>query len=32
LREDVLCSFIALVAWIAFFLSHSISQVLCKAL
>jgi hypothetical protein len=26
-----LCSFVALVAWIAFFLSHSISQVLCKA-
>jgi hypothetical protein len=32
LREGVLCSFVALVAWIASFLSHSISQVLCKAL
>jgi hypothetical protein len=30
LREGVLCSFVALVAWIAFFLSHSYSQVLCK--
>jgi hypothetical protein len=26
-----LCSFVALVAWIAFFLSHFFSQVICKA-
>jgi hypothetical protein len=30
LREGVLCSFVALVAWIGLFFSHPYSQVLCK--